>query len=97
MLNLFNIVNTKVVSTYIIPDVYDLIKQGKIEAAPSDMTVTQGIIAVNMMAKILNGKKAGIDFPFRVGPNIPVITKDNLLNYESMFGTKNYQAVFSNR
>lgn len=88
--------NTKVVSTYIIPDVYELIKEGKIAAAPSDITVAQGKIAVDMMVKILNGKKPGIDFAFRAGPNIPVITQENLLTYELMFGEKNFKAVFSN-
>mgnify|MGYP000618461082 CR=1 FL=1 len=89
--------NTKIVSTYIIPDVYNLIKEGKIAAAPSDMTVVQGKIAVDMMVKILNKKKSGVDFAFRAGPSIPVITKNNLLEYESMFGAKNFKAVFSNK
>jgi len=87
---------TKVVSTYIIPEVYTLIQQGKVAAAPSDMTVTQGRVGVDMLVKILNGKKAGVDFGFRVGPNIPVVTKSNLLAYESMFGSKDFKAVFSN-
>ena len=96
ILTSLNKIDIKVVSTYIVPEVYKLIKQGKIVASPADMTVTQGMIAIDMMVKILNGKKAGKDFPFRSGPNIPVITKDNLLEYESMFGKKNFKAVFSN-
>ena len=88
---------TKVVSTYITPDVYQLIKQSKIEAAPADMAATQGEIAVDMMVKILNGKKAGKDFAFRTGPNIPMITKTQLLNYEVLFGDKNFNAVYSNK
>lgn len=91
--------NVKVVSTYIIPEVFNMIRQGKIHAASSDMTVIQGRIAVDMLAKILNGKKAGIDFPFRAGPNIPIVTKENIVKYKykSIFGDKNFKAKFSNR
>jgi periplasmic protein TorT len=97
VLTSINKTNTKIISTYLVPEVYKLIQEGKIVASPSDMTVTQGMIALDMMVKILNGKRAGYDFAFRSGPNIPIITKDNLLHYESMFGMKNFKAVFSNR
>ncbi len=87
---------TKVVSTYIIPPLYDKIKEGKVAAAPSDLTVTQGQMAVNMMVRILNGEKPGKDFPFRSGPQIPTLTKANIGNYsyEMLFGPRDYRPEF---
>jgi protein TorT len=87
---------TKVVSTYIIPPLYDKIKEGKVAAAPSDLTVTQGQMAVNMMVRILNGEKPGKDFPFRAGPQIPTLTKANIGNYsyELLFGPRDYRPEF---
>lgn len=89
----------KIVSTYIIPEVFHLINEGKVAAASSDMTIVQGKIALDMIVKILNGKKAGEDFAFRSGPNIPVVTKDNILKYKyiSIFGEKDFQVSFSNK
>ena len=89
----------KIVSTYIIPEVYDLIKKGKVAAASSDMTIVQGKIALDMIVKILNGKKPGVDFAFRAGPNIPVVTKDNILKYKyiSIFGEKDFKVKISNK
>ncbi|WP_154655343.1 TMAO reductase system periplasmic protein TorT [Maridesulfovibrio hydrothermalis] len=87
---------TAVVSTYIIPALYDKIKTGKVIAAPSDLTVFQGRMAVDMLVRILNGKKAGTDFPFRSGPFIPTITPENIKSYpyEGLFGPRDYKPVF---
>ncbi len=86
-----------IISTYISPTIYGKIKKNKILAAPSDFTVSQGKMAVDMMVKLLNGEKAGVHFPFRSGPLIPVITAQNMLNYpyEMLFGKKDYQALFN--
>ncbi len=88
----------KIVSTYITIGVYEQIEQKKIDAAPSDQTIQQCIIALDMMVKILNGERAGKTFPFRVGPIIPVITKDNIKEYpyESILGEKGYIPVIDN-
>lgn len=87
----------KVVSTYIIPPLYEKIKNGLVAAAPSDLTVTQGRMAVDMMVRILNGEKAGQDFPFRAGPIIPTITKANIdqYPYETLFGDRSFRPQFS--
>ncbi|MBI5602561.1 MAG: TMAO reductase system periplasmic protein TorT [Deltaproteobacteria bacterium] len=87
---------TKIVSTYIIPPLYDKIKKGEVTAAPSDMTVTQGQMAVDMMVRILNGEKPGKDFAFRSGPQIPTITKANINKYpyEVLFGPKDFRPEF---
>ena len=86
----------KVVSTYIIPALYDKIAKGKVIASPSDLTVFQGRMAVDMVIRILNGEKPGQDFPFRSGPFIPTITTENILNYpyEGIFGPREYKPVF---
>jgi len=88
--------SVKVVSTYIIPPLYNKIKKGLVAAAPSDLTVTQGQMAVNMMVRILNGEKPGKDFPFRSGPIIPTLTKDNIekYSYELLFGPKDFRPEF---
>lgn len=88
--------DTAIVSTYIIPALYDKIQKGKVIASPSDLTVFQGRMAVDMMVRILNGEKPGKDFPFRSGPFIPTITTDNIGNYpyEGLFGPREYKPVF---
>lgn len=87
----------KVVSTYIIPSLYDRIRKGQIIAAPSDLTVFQGRMAVDMMVRTLEGQKPGRDFPFRSGPFIPIITPDNVESYpyEGLFGPRDYVPVFN--
>lgn len=88
--------SVKIVSTYIIPPLYDKIKNGLVAAAPSDLTVTQGQMAVDMMVRILNGEKTGKDFPFRAGPIIPTITKENIdkYPYELLFGPRSFRPQF---
>jgi periplasmic protein TorT len=88
--------SVKVVSTYIIPPLYEKIKKGLVAAAPSDLTVTQGQMAVDMIVRILNGQKAGKDFPFRSGPLIPTITQANIdqYPYELLFGPKDFRPEF---
>jgi len=87
----------KIVSTYIIPTIYEKVKTGEITAAPSDVTVAQGKMAMDMMLRILNGEKPGIDFPFRAGPIIPVISKGNIAqySYEEFFGQPEFKPVFN--
>jgi len=87
----------KIVSTYIIPPLYDKIAKGLVAAAPTDFTALQGRMAVDMMVRILNGEKPGVDFPFRAGPRIQVVTPSNYreFSYEDMFGPRNWRPVFS--
>lgn len=89
--------NVTVVSTYIIPPLYDLIKKGSVAAAPSDLTVFQGRMAVDMIVRLLNGEKPGQHFPFRSGPFIPVITRGNINDYpfETLFGPRDYNPVLN--
>lgn len=93
-----NNTHTKVFSTYIIPQVYELILEGKIVASPADKTAMQAMIAVDMLQKILDGKVAGKDFPFRAGPVIPIVTTENIkiFEYKELFGKERFEATFSN-
>jgi periplasmic protein TorT len=88
--------HTSIVATYITPTVYEQIEKGAIRAAPSDQTVSQCIIAVDMLVKILNGLKAGVDFPFRASPHIPLITPRNIgrYKYEDFFGKRGFATVY---
>jgi protein TorT len=90
--------HTKIFSTYIIPQVYEMILKGEIVAAPADKTAMQAMIAVDMLQKILDGKIAGKDFPFRAGPVIPIVTNENIktFKYEELFGKERFEAIFSN-
>ena len=87
---------TRVISTYITIDVHERIKAGEITAAPSDQTIAQCRMSLDMMVRLLNGETPGKDFPFRSGPKIPVVTSDNLdaFPYEALFGKKNFKPVF---
>lgn len=88
---------TKIVSTYITSEVYSLIQKGTVLSAPSDQTIQQCRIALDMIVKILNGEKTGIDFPFQSGPEIPVISQSNIsqFKYEDLFGSKDYTPVLN--
>ncbi len=88
---------THVISTYLIPPLYDMIKSGRVAGAPSDLTVFQGRMAVDMMIRILEGEEAGKDFPFRSGPFIPMVTPDNIDSYpyEGLFGPRGFKPFFS--
>lgn len=89
--------DTKIVSTYITSEVYDLIHKGTVLAAPSDQNIAQCRIALDMIARILNGEKPGIDFPFQSGPEIPIISQNNIsqFKYVDLFGTKDYIPVLN--
>ncbi|MEQ8155109.1 MAG: TMAO reductase system periplasmic protein TorT [Clostridiaceae bacterium] len=92
-----NFKNTKIVSTYITGEVYNLILKGTVLASPSDQTIEQCRIALDMLVRILNGEKPGVDFPFRSGPEIPVITRNNIskFKYEDLFEPRDYTLVIN--
>lgn len=91
--------NIKIISTYIIQDVYDHIVQGNILASSSDLMRQQGQVSVDMMIKLLNGEQPGVagsGFPFRAGPLVPIISKDNIhdWSYEYLFGERDFEAIY---
>lgn len=87
----------QIVSTYITAKVYEQMERGNILAALSDQSISQCQIALDMVVKILNGQTAGKDFPFRVSPLIPLITRENIgeYEYEKLFGEKGFTPVFT--
>lgn len=91
--------DARIVGTYIIPEVYDYIRSGKIAAAPTDLTVHQGHMSVDMIVRILNGETPGSEeqkFPFRSGPVIETVTTDNIgeFPYEDLFGMRDFNKTF---
>lgn len=88
----------QILSTYITLTVYEQIKKGLIKAAPSDQTISQCKIGLDMMVRILEGEEPGKDLPFLTFPTVPLITSENIdrFSYESLFGEKDFTPVFSN-
>jgi len=86
----------KIVATYFIPTIFDELQAGLIAAAPSDAPVIQGQMAVDMMVRLLNGEQPGVDFAFRSGPIIPLVTTENIPGFKSeqFFGLSDFQPVF---
>lgn len=86
---------TQVLSTYLIPQVYSHIRDGQVAAAAADLNIDQGRIALDMMVKCLDGQRPGVDFPFRAGLRIPVITADNISDFpfERLFGEPGFKPV----
>ncbi|WP_207161425.1 TMAO reductase system periplasmic protein TorT [Rhabdochromatium marinum] len=89
----------RILSTYLIPQVYAHIQAGQVEAASADLNIDQGRIAMDMIIRLLDGQRSGVDFPFRAGPQIPIITADTIKEYpfERLFGARNFAPVFSYR
>lgn len=86
---------TQILSTYLIPQVYTYLRDGRVVAAAADLNIDQGRIALDMMIKCLDGARPGIDFPFRAGPQIPIITPGTIDAYpfERLFGEQGFEPV----
>lgn len=86
----------KIVSTYLTPPVYQDVKEGKVASASDDFPQRQGRMAIDMAVRILNGQKAGVDFPFRAGPDIISLTPENISHhpYAESLGAKGWRPVF---
>jgi protein TorT len=63
---------------YFTPGVYENIKAGKVLAAPTDSAVIQGRIAIDQVARILEGK----DYVKHVGPALYVIDSNNIATFD---------------
>jgi len=89
----------RILSTYLIPQVYAHIQAGRVEAAAADLNIDQGRIAMDMMIRILDGQRPGVDFPFRAGPQIPILTEETIQKYpfERFFGERDFKPIFSYR
>lgn len=78
----------------IIPPVYEDIAAGATKASPTDFTVLQGRLAVDMVLRLLEGQKLE---PKRAGPKPEMVTSDNYKNMTmtDMFAPTGYQVEFS--
>lgn len=86
----------EIVSTYLTPPVYQDVKDGKIGSASDDFPQRQGRMAIDAAVRILNGQKAGQEFPFRAGPDIISLTPANIKDhpYAESLGPKGWRPVF---
>lgn len=83
----------KVASYYFTPGVEQGLRRGQIVAAPTDSTVLQGRIAVDIAVRALEGKP----YEKHVGPALYVVDGDNLKDFDasSTLAPKGFSPVFS--
>lgn len=82
----------KVAAYYFTPGVEQGIRRGQILAAPTDSTVLQGRIAVDIAVRALEGKP----FEKHVGPALYVVNPDNLASFDptSTLAPDGFKPVF---
>ncbi len=82
----------KVASYYFTPGVDQGIRRGQILAAPTDSTVVQGRIAIDLAVRILQGEA----YEKHVGPALYVVSQDNLQDFDpsSTLAPKGFKPVF---
>jgi protein TorT len=83
----------QVLSFYYSPDVHRGIKRGNILAAPSDQTVLQARIAVDVMVRMLEKK----DYFQHVGPHVVLINGSKLRDWDSSttLAPRGFRPIFS--
>ena len=83
----------KILSYYYSPGVDRGIRRGGITAAPSDLTVLQARIAVDVMVRILERK----DYHKHVAPKVTVIDRGNIRTWDSSttLAPKGFRPIFS--
>jgi protein TorT len=83
----------KVLSYYYGPGVHRGIRRGDITAAPSDLTVLQARIAVDVMVRILEKK----DFYKHVAPRVTVVDRDNIRSWDTSttLAPRGFRPIFS--
>jgi len=83
----------KILSYYYGPGVHRGIRRGNITAAPSDLTVLQARIAVDVMVRIIE-KKA---YYKHVAPKVTVVDRDNIRSWDSSttLAPRGFRSIFS--
>jgi protein TorT len=83
----------KILSYYYGPGVQRGIRRGDITAAPSDLTVLQARIAVDVMVRILEKK----DYYKHVAPRVMVVDGDNIRSWDSSttLAPRGFRPIFS--
>jgi len=82
----------KIASYYFTPGVAQGLKRGQILAAPTDSTVLQGRIAVDIAIRALEGK----DYEKHVGPALYIVDTENLKDFDpsSTLAPNGFKPVF---
>jgi len=83
----------KVLSYYYSPGVHRGIRRGDITAAPSDLTVLQARIAVDIMVRILEKR----DYYKHVAPEVTVVDRDNIRSWDTSttLAPRGFRPIFS--
>jgi periplasmic protein TorT len=83
----------KILSYYYSPGVDRSIRRGDITAAPSDMTVLQARIAVDVMVRILEKR----DYYKHVAPKVMVVDRDNIRTWDTSttLAPRGFRPIFS--
>jgi protein TorT len=83
----------KILSYYYGPGVHRGIRRGDITAAPSDLTVLQARIAVDVMVRILEKR----DYYKHVAPRVTVVDRDNIRNWDTSttLAPRGFRPIFS--
>jgi protein TorT len=83
----------KIFSYYYGPGVHRGIRRGDITAAPSDLTVLQARIAVDVMVRILEKK----DYYKHVAPRVTVVDRDNIRSWDTSttLAPRGFRPIFS--
>lgn len=82
-----------VLSYYFTPGVFELMKRGRVLAAPTDSTVIQARIAIDQAVRIVEGK----DYTKHVGPRLQMIEAAGLDEFDrgTTLAPQGYRPVFS--
>ncbi len=83
----------KIISYYYSPGVHRGIRRGDITAAPSDLTVLQARIAVDVMVRVLEKR----DYYKHVAPKVTVVDRDNIRSWDSSttLAPRGFRPIFS--
>ena len=83
----------KILSYYYGPGVHRGIRRGDITAAPSDLTVLQARIAVDVMVRMLEKR----DYYKHVAPRVMVVNRDNIRTWDSSttLAPRGFRPIFS--
>ena len=83
----------KILSYYYGPGVHRGIRRGDITAAPSDLTVLQARIAVDVMVRILEKR----DYYKHVAPRVMVVDRDNIRTWDTSttLAPRGFRPIFS--
>ena len=90
---------TKIISTYLLEDIYNLIKTKKIYASVTDFNIDKARMGLHLLIRFLNWEKLNnknTHFPIRTTTIVQVITKNNINKYkrEKLFAKKGFKPIY---